>query len=61
MFGCCEEDDFNMLLILFSMNASITIPRQRNTQRSPKSTTGNAPAPDRLVVQTQNDVDAILL
>lgn len=43
------------------MSASITIRRQRNTQRSPKSTTGNDPAPDRLVVQTQNDDDTFVL
>lgn len=41
------------------MNANITIPRQRNTQRSPRNTTGNAPALDRFVVLREEDVNVL--
>lgn len=50
-----------MCCFLFSTNANITIPRPRNTQRSPKNTTGNDPAPDRLVVQNDKDLNLLYL
>lgn len=44
---------------LFSMNANITIPRQRNTPRSPRNTTGNDPALDRSVVPREEEVTSL--
>lgn len=51
---CCISW-FNFI-IFSSMNASITIPRQRSTQRSPRNTTESDPAPDRSVALNEEDV-----